>query len=450
MRTIPPDLAAHLERGATTLCHCWKLLRRDGAAFGFTDHDRDLAFARHDFRGPHRSRGRGSDRRTRLRGRRRRGLGRARLGRHHRGRSRRRPLRRRLGRDLARQLGGPRRAAAARRRVDRRDPPRRRRFRRRAARRHAPPRRGARPALPRDLRGRSRRRELRHRPRRCGVHRNRRSDPDRRCARPRDGGSFGLCRGLVHGRQARLAHRRQCRARRSRSRRTGSPAAKPSSTCGSAPRARSPSATRSASPPAATSALPPAARNSPTSRTSAASRTCPATISSCASPLQGEPGLDGGSLFRMSPGRHHRRGAQLDRHALSPSGLAQGRRLRLPRASARCLARRDGRRARVAAALRRGLGREPGRGRARRGRAAPSPRAPSRAFEGGDVLLFRFREHLPAKHCAIATSRDAMIHAHDGATVCEVAIHPWWGRHLAGVFRFPPLPRTLKGGSGSP
>ena len=45
MRTIPSALAAHLERGATTLCHYWKLLRPDGAAFGFTDHDRDLAFA---------------------------------------------------------------------------------------------------------------------------------------------------------------------------------------------------------------------------------------------------------------------------------------------------------------------------------------------------------------------------------------------------------------------
>jgi uncharacterized phage protein (TIGR02218 family) len=44
MRAIPPPLAAHLERGATTLCHCWKLLRRDGAVQGFTDHDRDLAF----------------------------------------------------------------------------------------------------------------------------------------------------------------------------------------------------------------------------------------------------------------------------------------------------------------------------------------------------------------------------------------------------------------------
>lgn len=44
MRPVPPGLAAHLEGSATTLCHCWKLLRRDGVVFGFTDHDRDLAF----------------------------------------------------------------------------------------------------------------------------------------------------------------------------------------------------------------------------------------------------------------------------------------------------------------------------------------------------------------------------------------------------------------------
>lgn len=44
MRDLPPDLATHLEGGATTLCHCWSLTRRDGAVLGFTDHDRDLAF----------------------------------------------------------------------------------------------------------------------------------------------------------------------------------------------------------------------------------------------------------------------------------------------------------------------------------------------------------------------------------------------------------------------
>jgi len=44
MRSIPQDLAVHLDGGVTTLCHCWRLVRRDGAGFGFTDHDRDLAF----------------------------------------------------------------------------------------------------------------------------------------------------------------------------------------------------------------------------------------------------------------------------------------------------------------------------------------------------------------------------------------------------------------------
>lgn len=44
MRDIPAALAGHLDGETTTLCHCWRLLRRDGATFGFTDHDRDIAF----------------------------------------------------------------------------------------------------------------------------------------------------------------------------------------------------------------------------------------------------------------------------------------------------------------------------------------------------------------------------------------------------------------------
>ncbi len=43
MRSLPPALAAHLGEGVTTLCRCWKLTRRDGLTLGFTDHDRDLA-----------------------------------------------------------------------------------------------------------------------------------------------------------------------------------------------------------------------------------------------------------------------------------------------------------------------------------------------------------------------------------------------------------------------
>jgi uncharacterized phage protein (TIGR02218 family) len=44
MRTLPSGLAAHVAGEATTLCRCWSLTRRDGAALGFTDHDRDLSF----------------------------------------------------------------------------------------------------------------------------------------------------------------------------------------------------------------------------------------------------------------------------------------------------------------------------------------------------------------------------------------------------------------------
>ncbi|GJD29094.1 hypothetical protein PMNALOAF_0326 [Methylobacterium adhaesivum] len=44
MRDLPADLADRLG-GATTLCHCWALTRRDGAVLGFTDHDRDLTLA---------------------------------------------------------------------------------------------------------------------------------------------------------------------------------------------------------------------------------------------------------------------------------------------------------------------------------------------------------------------------------------------------------------------
>ena len=55
----------------------------------------------------------------------------------------------------------------------------------------------------------------------------------------------------------------------------------------------------------------------------------------------------------------------------------------------------------------------------------------------GDVLLFRWRAHVPAKHAAIMSGPAAMIHAHEGACVCEVPLTRWWQRHIAGVFAFP-------------
>lgn len=57
----------------------------------------------------------------------------------------------------------------------------------------------------------------------------------------------------------------------------------------------------------------------------------------------------------------------------------------------------------------------------------------------GDVLLFRWRPHLPAKHAAILSNNECMIHAYDGAAVCEVRYAPFWKRRVAFGFRFPPM-----------
>ena len=62
---------------------------------------------------------------------------------------------------------------------------------------------------------------------------------------------------------------------------------------------------------------------------------------------------------------------------------------------------------------------------------------PCTEYQAGDVLLFRWRAHLPAKHAGIAVSRAAMVHAQEGAAVTEIALSSWWIRHLAFVFRFP-------------
>ena len=70
------------------------------------------------------------------------------------------------------------------------------------------------------------------------------------------------------------------------------------------------------------------------------------------------------------------------------------------------------------------------------------------AWRPGDALLFRWRAHVPAKHLAIAVSRETMIHAHDGACVAEVAVSGWWLRHLAYAFAFPGCSLSPVRGSG--
>lgn len=61
----------------------------------------------------------------------------------------------------------------------------------------------------------------------------------------------------------------------------------------------------------------------------------------------------------------------------------------------------------------------------------------------GDVLLFRWRPHLPAKHCAVLSAPGRIIHAYDAAgKVAEVNLAAAWRERIAGVFSFPALERA--------
>lgn len=49
MTRYPEALASHLARDVTTVCHAWRLTRRDGQVSGYTDHDMPLSFDGTDF-----------------------------------------------------------------------------------------------------------------------------------------------------------------------------------------------------------------------------------------------------------------------------------------------------------------------------------------------------------------------------------------------------------------
>lgn len=57
----------------------------------------------------------------------------------------------------------------------------------------------------------------------------------------------------------------------------------------------------------------------------------------------------------------------------------------------------------------------------------------------GDLLLFRMRLGCPAKHAAILSKPERILHAYWGRSVCETHLVPWWRRRIASAFAFPEL-----------
>ena len=57
--------------------------------------------------------------------------------------------------------------------------------------------------------------------------------------------------------------------------------------------------------------------------------------------------------------------------------------------------------------------------------------------EAGDVVIFRLRDGLIAKHAAILSGEGRMIHAQARDCVREVSISDWWRRRIVAAFAFP-------------
>lgn len=63
-------------------------------------------------------------------------------------------------------------------------------------------------------------------------------------------------------------------------------------------------------------------------------------------------------------------------------------------------------------------------------------KAKGEPIEMADILLFKYRDHLPTRHVAIAISDDRFIHAYAGRGVVVNGFSAWWQRHLAAHYRW--------------
>lgn len=62
---------------------------------------------------------------------------------------------------------------------------------------------------------------------------------------------------------------------------------------------------------------------------------------------------------------------------------------------------------------------------------------PVAAMVASDLIVFRWRAHLPAKHAAILTEADCFVHAYQDHGVTLTRLVPQWRRRIAAAFAFP-------------
>lgn len=59
------------------------------------------------------------------------------------------------------------------------------------------------------------------------------------------------------------------------------------------------------------------------------------------------------------------------------------------------------------------------------------------ALQPGNMLIFRWRDGVAAKHLGIMAQNNRFIHAYDGHGVVLSALVPQWRQRIAAVFSFP-------------
>lgn len=75
----------------------------------------------------------------------------------------------------------------------------------------------------------------------------------------------------------------------------------------------------------------------------------------------------------------------------------------------------------------------------------PQERQGRIAARPGQMLVFRMHRDFPARHLAILSEPQRMIHALSNRAVAETAFSPWWQKRCVAVFAFPPLSGAQQG-----
>ncbi|MGQ5717852.1 NlpC/P60 family protein [Pseudochrobactrum asaccharolyticum] len=58
-------------------------------------------------------------------------------------------------------------------------------------------------------------------------------------------------------------------------------------------------------------------------------------------------------------------------------------------------------------------------------------------IQAGDLLIFRWRDGVAAKHLGVMAESNRFIHAYEGHSVTLSALVPQWRQRIAAVFAFP-------------